>query len=353
MKRITIPSFIIALALILSSCNSSSKKGEFSPQNPLLGEWYVYKLKGSNGTLSEFPQSMQMKITYYDTYFTIDNNTTKYYYTYRQKQDSLLLQYTLNGKPYEELITNIDSVTIINESSNAGISFKLWMHKLSPLTGHSPSIPPSFPTVEELDTFLAVFPDMTGQSFEISNDPPFNYPANEKRKNSLDINNTTFILGWDPPEAKWPQPVYEDNIKQDVVQGNSDSVNDDLNEGGNPWERGFYALGNSSQPRFHLLIVAYWEGMRFIYGPPELNQMYIYRLFTIGNKGERIDSLLLFSEDLESENTGREYNGTAVLDSGLFLTINKYYLTEAANDMSKPEVLHYQIDEDGHINVLE
>jgi hypothetical protein len=353
MKNLHILAFIFALALILSFCHSSSQKGESSPQNPLLGEWYIYKLKGTNGTLSEFPQNMQLKITYYDTYFTIANDTTKYYYTYRQNHDSIFLQYSSNGKPYEELITNIDSVTICSEYNSARISSKQWMNKFSPFTGYSLPIRPSLPSAGELDTFLAVFPDITGQSFEINNDPPFSYPQNEKRDNSLDINITTLILGWDLPEAKWPQPVYEDNIKQDVSPENSDSVIYNPDEGGNPWERGFYALGHSSQSRFHLLFVVYWEGMRFIYGPPNLNQTYMYRLFSIGLKGERIDSLWLFSGEFEGENPGREYNGIAVLDSGLLLTKEMYYLNEAANDIPKPEILHYQIDKDGHINALE
>jgi hypothetical protein len=85
----------------------------------------------------------------------------------------------------------------------------MWMHRFILLTGRdeerqipkdsSPSDLSAILSHSELESFLAVFPDISGESFEIKDESPF-YPQSEKRDNSLDMNITIDILGWNPPD---------------------------------------------------------------------------------------------------------------------------------------------------------
>jgi uncharacterized protein YxeA len=99
--------FLVLISVLSLSC--------YSIENPLIGEWVIFKIQDFDGEIKEIPISTTMRMVYSKNNYTQYQQgkpPKKYDYTLHNDQNGLYIKVSDNGKVYGQLFTVIDSNTV-------------------------------------------------------------------------------------------------------------------------------------------------------------------------------------------------------------------------------------------------
>jgi len=87
----------------------------YSIENPLIGEWVIFKIQSLDGKTMNVPPTYDMRVIYTKSFYTQYQQgklPKKYSYTLHNDQNGLFIMVRDNGRVYGQLFTVIDMNTI-------------------------------------------------------------------------------------------------------------------------------------------------------------------------------------------------------------------------------------------------